>query len=712
MSVPGPENRVSVPLCAPGELDAQEQLRVAAAEREHALTEAAMARRRSRRAITSLVLAFAVVLVIVGLSAWRFIRVRATQSEELTRRALIDREIEDALANVHHRNLAVAASNDPERDATALNESYLILDRVQLQARDSNVSEERRADLTRTRAELDRIHKDLMAIAKIDRVRLDSIDFRERRIAAATLARRYGEAFASLGIETNSEQASVYSNLLRTHPNRERLLAGISAWIILETDDKKRNSLGNLIRMVEARDMYRSRLRDALFRRDDMLVNRLLKSQELTRQPPIYLCRLSVLMRNLNRENFALEVLQLGVNRHPGDFWLNAEMGGLWLHRKAVGLTPARRYFKAAVAIRPHSAGANYLLGIAAQRLGDFSESSNAFIRAIEQDPHFADAHLRLSAVLFEQNDIDGAFHHARRAADLSPVNPASLTTLAAVLLAQGRASEAVGEYRKALAADSRYVPALLGLGEILRDEGNIDDAETLLKRAADAAPDQSSVLNQYGLVLQAKGDQAGALKMFQKSKDLDPQDPSACVLLGNLRRAQGNREEALRWYQAAVERDPKCAAAFVQFGLDHQKREQHHEAIGRFQQAADSDPRSAAAHFHLGRALKHAADANASLMAFRKTVEIKPHWIEAQFLLGMTAMELSLFEEASAALQQAARLCPIGNPLFGIVHIMAERAKQGAATRFEIRHRQSDKAAHARMPPRSLCPGLLSSHV
>lgn len=641
--------------------------------------------RDSRNAFRRLVVALTLLLLIIVASAWRYIRVRTNQAEESTRQVLIDREIEDALADAQGRMAEIASGHDPEQAAFALAELHVVIDHIEVRAQDSLVSQERRADIARFRDNLNRKCRDLTAIADIDRVRLDSINSWERRIAPTTLALRYSKAFALIGIEPSAEQASACSNAVRIHLHRERLLAGLSAWAILESDGRKRSALRQMMTMVESRDMYRPRLRDALFRKDDALVARLLKSPELAKQPPIYLCRLSVLMRNLNRENQALEVLQLGVSRHPGDFWLNAELGGLWLQRKGEGLRTARRYFNAAVAIRPKCAGANYLLGVASQKLGDVSEASNALVRAIEHDDAFSDAHLCLSIVLQSQNDLNGAIEHGRKASELSPTNPMPANQLAVLHQVQGNVADAVQEYRRALAIDSHYLPALLGLGELLRDVGNLDEAELVLKKAVDESPDLATAMNQYGLALQARGDFNGAVRLFQKAKDAQPPNPLACVYLGAARQAQGHREEALRWYQAALDRDPKCAEAFVQFGLDHLARGEMPEAQSRFQKAIDCDSNLASPHFFSGWAHMLSRETEKSFKAFARSAELKPHWIEAQFLTGASALESGMLEEAAKALGTAAQMCRIDHPLFGPVHILLERAKRKAAARFEV---------------------------
>jgi tetratricopeptide (TPR) repeat protein len=663
--------------CAPNEIDATERLRLVEAERERAIAQAQLEQRRRRRSLIVLLLSFSAVLIVGGLSVWRYIHIRSIQSDERARKTSTEQEVQHLVDNIRTRIKAVDNSDNPEQDAADLAPAFALLERVDALARESELNEELLQDIARARDDLNRVSRDLMTIAGLDRIRLDYIDARARRISAASIARRYSAAFAALGVELGSERAMASSAKLRVHHQRERLLAALSNWRVVEPDERKKNAIAYLIRITESRDAYRARLRDAMFRRDADLVAKLLMSPELLKQPAIYLCRLSIRLRSLALEERAMEVLRLGLDRYPGDFWLNAEMGGVWLHRRPNGPATAREYFKAAVAVRPQCPGANYLLGVALQRMGDYYEATTALSRAIEHDATFADAHLQLCAALIERDDLNGAIEHGRQAMALAPANPAPPTGLAAAFLAQGNMSSAKELFRKALESDGEYLPALLGLGELLREEGSLVEAELLLKRAIDQAPGKSDALNQYGLLLQARGDLPGAAATFRKAMDVSKEDPASCTNLGLVRLAQGEREEALRWFQAAIERNPKFAPAYVAIGLDHFKKGELPDAIRRLQQAVDGDARSAIAQFHLGRALRQAGDLNRALAAFRKAAELRPQWVEAQFCQGAIALQQGLFEEAADSLGRAARLCPIENPLLGLVHIYLHRAKK-----------------------------------
>ncbi len=683
MSAPCPDEHVAEHPCAPEELDAQARLRLAEVGRERALAEASTERRRRRRALRALALTFVAVLIAVGLSAWRYVHIRSGPSDEMARRAAAEREIERALSDIQHRIAAATTGDNPEQDAASLTPAFAILESLESCVADGKANEEQTGEIARTRTQLNRAHRDLNSIVTLDRTRLDTIAAREND--ADSLARRYREAFAALGIEPNTNPAGMAANILKTHTHRERLLVALSNWRIVEPDGKKRFALAYLTRVTEARDSYRSRLRDALIRKDDPLIARLLASSELASQPPLYLCRLSAVLRSVHREVQAEEVLQFGLNRHPGDFWLNVEMGGLLLNRKPSGSASAREYFKAAVAIRPLCPRANYLLGVSAERFGHFSEATAAFRRAIECDAQFVDAHLRLSALLRAKDDFDGAIHHGRRAMQLVPNSPAPACLLAAAYTARHDIVTAIAYYRKALSIDERALPALLGLGELLREDGRIDEAKSLLKKAVDSAPNNSAALYQFGLALLAAADHSGAAAALQKAIDLAPQDPAAYVGLGMVHRAQGKRDEALRLFQSALDRDVRFALAYVQLGLDEFDRGNFRDAANRFQQAVDHDQGLPIAHFHLGRALLQTRLLNGALKVFHRAADLKPQWVEARFLLGKTAMELTLLEDGMLALEQAAKLCPLDNPLFGPVHIFLQRAKQRAASRGEF---------------------------
>lgn len=680
MSASSPEFGVGEQLRAPDDSDVQELLRLAKAERESALAEASRERARRRRALYSLVLLIIVVLGISSWSAWRYVHVRENQSLEIARRATVERDIDQALAELRHCLAVAKQGNDPGRELINLEAAIPLLERAESLVAEAHSSEEQKVEVAAARNDLDSTLREVQGMSAIDRIRLDNIDAHERRLSAKSIAQRYEEALTGLGVDASPQHATTTSGMLRTHLHRERLLAALSDWRIVEPDEKKKYAVAYLLRIAEAREMYRSQIRDAIVRRDDALVEKLLKSPAMKKQPAIYLCRLAMILQSMNREAQAIEVLKGGLHRHPGDFWLNVELGGIWLHRKPNGPAQAREYFKAAVAIRPQNATANYLLGVTAQRAGDWSEASAAFGRAIENDAAFGDAHLHLCAALRERDEFDGAIEHGRQAMELAPSRPEPPTCLAAAYVRQGKFADAVELYRKSLAIDAGHLPALLGLGELLREEDALDEAELLLKRAIAAAPDKSVALNQYGLLLQSRNDLPGAAATYRKALDLERDDPAASVFLGIVRMKQGERDEALRWFQAAIERDPKYAPAYVQIGLDHLARSELREAVSRLQQAVDVDPRCPAAQFHLGCALEKSGDKEGALKALRRAAELQPRWIAAHFCRGKLALNLGLLEEATEALESAARLSPINHPLFGTIHTYLHRARQRIA--------------------------------
>src|SRR5258708_29610415 len=100
MSASCPENGAGEPLRAPDEMDVQERLRLAETERERAFAEASRERVRRRRALITLLVVFLSVLVIAGLSAWRYVHIRQNQTQEMARRAAAERDIDQVLAEI------------------------------------------------------------------------------------------------------------------------------------------------------------------------------------------------------------------------------------------------------------------------------------------------------------------------------------------------------------------------------------------------------------------------------------------------------------------------------------------------------------------------------------------------------------------------------------------------------------------------------------
>src|SRR5262249_17524757 len=150
-------------------------------------------------------------------------------------------------------------------------------------------------------------------------------------------------------------------------------------------------------------DSLRTRLVAAISRRDRDEVVKLTQDPSFQDLPPATLVVLAKQEIELEEHAAAAVLLRAGLERQPGDFWMNLELGFVLGHPKLGGGGGALRYLTAAVALRPDSPNAHLFLGMALQDKGDVEGAIRRYRAALHINPRYAEAHRRLGEFLVDK---------------------------------------------------------------------------------------------------------------------------------------------------------------------------------------------------------------------------------------------------------------------------------------------------------------------
>src|SRR5262249_37663865 len=176
-------------------------------------------------------------------------------------------------------------------------------------------------------------------------------------------------------------------------------------------------------------DPLRRQIREALAEDDLEALVKLAGAPELSKQPAVTLSLLGhVVLTKVLRQgpqqaqpgdvNAAEKVLRQGRQAHPGDFWLEHDLGLCLGKVKPPKHEEAVRFLTAAVALRSRSPGAHVNLGNALNGQGKHKEAEAAHREAIRLEPDFAEAHNNLGDALSDQGkhkEAEAAFREAIR---------------------------------------------------------------------------------------------------------------------------------------------------------------------------------------------------------------------------------------------------------------------------------------------------------
>ncbi|MCU0880484.1 MAG: tetratricopeptide repeat protein, partial [Pirellulaceae bacterium] len=380
--------------------------------------------------------------------------------------------------------------------------------------------------------------------------------------------------------------------------------------------------------------------------------------------------------------------------QHPSDFAVANQLGGL--HFWHGDMDRAIRYFTAAVAIRPQSAGARQFLAHALGNKGDVDEAIDAY-RAADRLNGQPTNQPYIGALLLESGREQEAAAEFREALRLgsSPLGPAGVhAEMGRAYVRVGKYDDAIAAYREAIRFKADYAHPHDRLGYLLAEKkGLMDEAIAAQREAVRLVPKHSDYHNNLGLTLSKAGRVDEAIAAFReatkldpsasayhfnlghnltKTKDsdaaidalriairLDPKSASAHHVLGIALMQKGNMDEAIAAYGEAVRLKPDDPDYRRGLGSVLRDRGLHIEAIGAYSEAVRLAPNGADPHVGLGRALQKKGLLDDAIREHREAVRLNPSYAIAHHWLGTALDEKGLLDDAIAAQREAIRLEP-----------------------------------------------------
>src|SRR5262249_1643155 len=197
--------------------------------------------------------------------------------------------------------------------------------------------------------------------------------------------RMYADAFRDYGIPVMTLEPTAAAARIRDSAIRETLLAFMHDWLYRPMPDENRARLRDVLDRADD-DGWRHSFREALLEKDEKKLSALTHTPGAKAQPPGVVAGLAGAMVDNTYKYEAQEFMREAQKRHPGDFWINYFLGCFWWEeypQEAVG------YFRVAVAIRPTSDGAYFMLGRALRGAGDTKGANVALRRSFALDPSF-----------------------------------------------------------------------------------------------------------------------------------------------------------------------------------------------------------------------------------------------------------------------------------------------------------------------------------
>jgi tetratricopeptide (TPR) repeat protein len=238
---------------------------------------------------------------------------------------------------------------------------------------------------------------------------------------------------------------------------------------------------------------------------------------------------------------------------------------------------------------RVPGAGAANLLGMAAEKSGDFNQAARAFAEAVR----------------------------------LEPTNEDYRIDLAAVLLNSGRVEDSVTTFRAAQEAFPNSSRIRLGLGSALYVAEDYKESANAILGAVRLRPEPRA-FDLLGKVYESAGDlQPRILAEFEKYLASNPSDAGAYAHFGAILSASNvDAPKARKALERAVQLNPDLAAAHLQLGILEQASGNWNEALRRYRRAAELDGQNAVVHYRLAavyKRLEKTKEAHAEMSEFQR---------------------------------------------------------------------------------------------
>ena len=368
---------------------------------------------------------------------------------------------------------------------------------------------------------------------------------------------RVAPAFRDYGIDLEALSPKEAAARIQESPIREKLLAVLDWWRSL-SDPPLAMHLFDTYNLADP-DPYRKMVRLAILSGDTKALRRVAYMPEVATLPTDLALRLTGNLSRHHDRKKAEAILQTLWQKHPGDFWVNFELGVLWVTTDPPRNTESIRYFTAGSALRP-------------------------------ENPL---PHLFLAGLLKNEGDHNGAIASYRRVVRILPKNVGARLKLGMALEDAGDRDGAQAEYRAALSFGTAPVSALPETKNALGRAGEIIEAVASFAEQIGLASDVAYAHFQLGRAKDRVGERKAAEAELREAIRLRPDFADAHSLLGSFLADTGNWEEAERETRAAVRLAPGSAVSQLGLGIVLHARNQLDEAATAIRNAIRLTPKN-----------------------------------------------------------------------------------------------------------------------
>lgn len=370
----------------------------------------------------------------------------------------------------------------------------------------------------------ERARKDLSLAVRLKRLEEERTLPFEGKASVPDFINSFANAFRDAGYDLLVRDSAELAVAIRSSTINSTLVASLDRWNASFTDGPTSRRLTRIADLADPKPSdWKSRARDPeTWTNRDRLTD-VVNSTPWSDAPPELILLLAWKLINSNADVRAY--LQQAHAAHPDDFWINTMLAQSLVGTSA-GLatdplvaSKAVAHFRAALALRPESAGAHSNLALALNSQGAYLEAIGFHQQAIKRAPEHYRVHLNFGVTLHQNGDY----------------------------------VEAVDAFEQAVKLHPQSATALYRLGLSLDRLRRFDDAERAYLRSIGIEPQHADVWFSLGNIHLQREQYSAAIPAYRRSITINPRDPIAQMNLGSALSKTGDHAAAIEAANTAV---------------------------------------------------------------------------------------------------------------------------------------------------------------
>ncbi|MBE3069361.1 MAG: tetratricopeptide repeat protein, partial [Planctomycetes bacterium] len=348
----------------------------------------------------------------------------------------------------------------------------------------------------------------------------------------------------------------------------------------------------------------------------------------------------------------------------------------------------AAKVYAEALEIHPQSAEIAYQGGQVLFKQGRYDEALDVWRQAADWDDEFPDLHLSMARAYGAKGDLRHAHDELRHELDLYPDSREARLALGGYHIQHSEPEEAVKVYEELLKEAEDDSRVHLDLGAALMRLGHTVKARKHLLRALELSPSDPLILSHLSTAGHSKADTTRATRVLRRALREEPHrdelyrnlsalfagegkfDEAEAELrramafsgrthelendLGVLLAMQGKFDEAREAFDRGLESHPEDLPLLINRALIEADLGRHEAALDQLTALAEKHPADLDVLGNLASVMMENRQVEQSLQVATRMCEIAPFDPRGFYLTGRALYDLSRFEEALKALDQA----------------------------------------------------------